>query len=118
VLEGRDQPTPGSQTHAHAKINPDRHRDKNPSPPRANRSLDRRRDQNPNPRTNPSPPRPKPKPTVNPTTTRKSTKERGELWRTEGENGEKRESTAERTEKKNWGNEMKGIKKGLYNRLK
>ena len=103
-----------------------------PSPPRANRSPDHCRDQNPNPRTNPSLPRPKPKPTVNPTTTRKSTKERGELWRTEergelwrteGENGEKRESTAERTEKnvrrekKNRGNEMKRRKSGLYSRL-
>jgi hypothetical protein len=60
VLEGRDQPTPESQTHAHAEINPhsDRHRDKNPSPPRANPSPDRRRDQNPNPRrANPSPDR-------------------------------------------------------------
>ena len=35
VLEGRDQPTPGSQTHAHAEINPDRHRGKNRSPPQA-----------------------------------------------------------------------------------
>uniref|UniRef100_A0A2N9GAN2 Uncharacterized protein n=1 Tax=Fagus sylvatica TaxID=28930 RepID=A0A2N9GAN2_FAGSY len=94
-------------THAHPEINPhpDRHRDKNPSPPTANRSPDRRRDQNPSPPSTQPPP--------------ENQQRRGESygehrrWESYGEQRKrtekKRESTAERTEK----NSSLGVAKHL-----